>query len=135
MMNLLVSWSLSAACIVFIVSLPLSRSEAGAKLRRGALALLLLALAPFFLVDLLRTIPAPGQPRFAVPGAGIFELIGVFAVISPLAYALLMLRRRLRHSPRDTHHARLRRSGKAPVDDHRDQFSDNQRSLFDEDLE
>ncbi|MBV8547512.1 MAG: hypothetical protein JO093_13695 [Acidobacteria bacterium] len=135
MINLLVSWSLSVACIVFIVSLPLARYEAGAKLRRVALTFLLVGLAPFFFIDLLRTLPTPGQPRVAMPGAGLFEMIGVLAVVSPLAYTLLMLRRRLTHSRRDSHHARLRRSGKVPVDGHRDQFSDNQRSLFDEDLE
>lgn len=135
MINLLVSWSLCAACVVFLVSLPLSHSEAGAKLRRVALAFLLLAFAPYLFVDLLRSFPTFGLPRFDVPGAGIFELIGVLAVVAPLAYAVLALRRRLAHPSRDAQHARLRRSGKTPVGADRGHIHDEQRSLFDEESE
>jgi len=135
MVNLLVSWSLAAACIVFLVSLPLSHSEAGGKLRRVALAFLLLAFAPYLFVDLVRSFPTFGRQPFGIPGAGIFELIGVLAVVAPLAYGALALRRRLAHPSRDSHHARLRRSGKVPVGAERDHAHDGQFSLFDEESE
>jgi hypothetical protein len=135
MINLLVSWSLSAACIVFLVSLPLMHSEAGGKLRRVALTFFLLALAPYFFIELLRLFPTFGLPRFAIPGAGLFELIGVLVVIAPVAYAVLVLRRRLAHSSRDAHHARLPRAGKVPTGPDRSDVDDKQLSLFDEELD
>jgi hypothetical protein len=135
MINLLVGWSLSAACIVFLVSLPLSHSETGGKLRRVALAFLLLAFAPYLFIDLLRSFPTFGVPQFAIPGAGFFELIGMLAVVAPLAYVALALRRRLAHPSRDAHHARMRPSGKVPVGTGRDHVHDEQHSLFDEETE
>ncbi len=135
MLNLLIRYAIAGGTVLFLASLPLGKFEIAAKLRRVSGALFVLAFAPYLFVDLVRALPHQGSEtvsaRISLPSIPALELIGAFAVMTPLAYAVLAFRKRLLTPPKDAHRefARLRASGKVPVET--DGHSGEASSLFD----
>lgn len=94
---------IAAACVAFVLSLPISSTTAGQTLRRWAGLLFLLALAPALFMGLLgemgRTV---GAPHIGGPGPGdVLSTVFGLALLAPLAYGILQLRKRLRPKNRD----------------------------------
>jgi hypothetical protein len=91
----------AAACVVFVLSLPISATKTGGLLRSWAGVLFLLALAPAIFFGLFGAMG--GTASAPHPGAGgdvLSTLLG-FAILSPLAYGVLQLRKRFQPKSRD----------------------------------
>jgi len=113
----LIGASLTIACILFAVSLPVSGTGLGRTLRRWALFCFVLALAPSVFVGACRQVAAStGGSGGDVGGA---SLLGALAVLSVLAYAILKLRARFLRPTRDawSDYVGQRSAGKRVVDD------------------
>jgi len=100
-----ISLLIAAACVVFVLSLPISATKAGQTLRRWAGVLFLLALAPALFMGLIGAMGgAAGTPQ---AGSGAGSAVGVLGtvlgllVLSPLAYGILQLRKRFSPKSRD----------------------------------
>ena len=79
---------LTGACLLFVVSLPLGGFVLGTMLRKWALSLLVLALAPAVLVSILRE--AVGSTGSAAPSGGsVLAGIGFLAILSVGSYLVL----------------------------------------------
>jgi hypothetical protein len=79
MLNLLISYAIAGACVLFMVSLPLGKMEVAGRLRRMSGALMLLAFAPYVFVDLVRAL-AHGSPHVAgasssMTGGGLLQVV------------------------------------------------------------
>ncbi len=85
-MATLIAGALSLACILFVLSLPISKSDAGTSLRRWALFCFLVAITPSVVVSLFRE--ATGG-RGGVSAGSVFGLVGFLAVIAVVAYLVL----------------------------------------------
>ena len=142
MLNLLIRYAIAGACVLFMVSLPLGKSELAGRLRRMSGALFLVAFAPYVFFDLVRALPhdsphfvAPGPVGISVPGGGLLAMIGVLALLAPVAYLILLVRKRLTAGPKDawSEWRHVRSSGKRPVE--RDRHAAGAPSLFGDDEE
>jgi hypothetical protein len=139
MLNLLICYAIAGACVLFMVSLPLGKMEVAGRLRRMSGALMLLAFAPYVFVDLVRAL-AHGAPHVVAPGGsttggGFLQVVGALALLAPVAYLILLVRKRLTMSPKDkeSEWKHVRSSGKRPVE--RERHEESARSLFDDDEE
>jgi hypothetical protein len=137
MLNLLISYSIAGACVLFMVSLPLGKMEVAGRLRRWSGALLLLAFAPYVFVDLVcalgRNSPHVAAPGGSMTGGGFLQVVGALALVAPAAYLFLVVRKRLRAGPRDGDWKQVRSSGKRPVE--RDRPNEHESLLFEDDEE
>ncbi|MCK6681009.1 MAG: hypothetical protein L6R30_01155 [Thermoanaerobaculia bacterium] len=101
----MISFLIAAACVVFVLSLPISATKAGQTLRRWAGVLFLLALAPALFMGLNGAMGgAAGTPRAgAGAGRGVDALAAIlgFLILSPIAYGILQLRKRFNPKSRD----------------------------------
>jgi hypothetical protein len=92
---------IASACVAFVLSLPISATKAGQTLRRWAGVLFLLALAPALFMGLFG---AMGGTANAPPSGGTGDVLSTilgFALLSPLAYGVLQLRKRFKPKNRD----------------------------------
>lgn len=90
MIAYLATLAATIACLLFIVSIPIARTEFGQTLRKGAVGLMLGAVFASFIVDFLRSaVRGAWQAFLASPIEGILTM----AVISVIAYVVLRLRR------------------------------------------
>lgn len=139
MLNLLISYAIAGACVLFMVSLPLGKMEVASRLRRMSGALLLLAFAPYVFVDLVRALahdaPHVAAPRGSMPSGGFLQVVGALALLAPIAYLILLVRKRLTMSPKDREGEwkHVRSSGKRPVE--HDRHGERAPSLFDDEEE
>jgi hypothetical protein len=139
MLNLLISYSIAGACVLFMVSLPLGKMEVAGRLRRLSGALMLLAFAPYVFFDLVRALghdsARGGGPGGSMTGGGFLQVVGALALLAPVAYLFLRVRKRLTASPkdRDGEWKQVRSSGKRPVE--HDRHDERAVLLFDEDEE
>ncbi|MFN7988866.1 MAG: hypothetical protein U0529_15445 [Thermoanaerobaculia bacterium] len=102
----MISFLVAAACIVFVLSLPISATKAGQTLRRWAGVLFLMALAPALFVGLVGAMGGAVGPAHVGSGAGgsAVDVLGTllgFLILSPLAYGILQLRKRFNPKSRD----------------------------------
>ena len=139
MLNLLISYAIAGACVLFMVSLPLGKMEVAGRLRRMSGALMLLAFAPYVFVDLVRAL-AHDSPHVVASGGsrsggGLLQVVGALALLAPIAYLILLVRKRLTTSPKDREGEwkQVRSSGKRPVE--HDRHDDHTPSLFDDEEE
>lgn len=87
-MSSMIGLCLTGACLLFVVSLPLGGFALGTMLRKWALSLLVLALAPAVLVSILRE--AVGSTGSAAPSGGsVLAGIGFLAILSVGSYLVL----------------------------------------------
>lgn len=139
MLNLLICYAIAGACVLFMVSLPLGKMEVAGRLRRMSGALMLAAFAPYVFVDLVRALahdsPHVVAPRGSMTGGGFLQVVGVLALLAPVAYLILLVRKRLTMSPKDREGEwkHVRSSGKRPVE--HDRHEERAPSLFDDDEE
>ena len=139
MLNLLICYAIAGACVLFMVSLPLGKMEVASRLRRISGALMLLAFAPYVFVDLVRALahdsPHVGAPGGSISGGGFLQVVGALALLAPIAYLILLVRKRLTKSPKDREGEwkQVRSSGKRPVE--HDRHGDRAPSLFDDEEE
>lgn len=139
MLNLLICYAIAGACVLFMVSLPLGKMEVGGRLRRMSGALLLLAFAPYVFVDLVRALahdsPHVVAPGGSMTGGGFLQVVGALALLAPIAYLILLVRKRVKATPKDreSEWKQLRSSGKRPVE--RDRHEGRAPSLFDDEGE
>ena len=139
MLNLLISYAIAGACVLFMMSLPLGKMEVAGRLRRMSGALMLLAFAPYVFVDLVRGLahdsPHVVAPKGSMTGGGLLQVVGALALLAPIAYLILLVRKRLTMSPKDTESEwkHLRSSGKRPVE--HDRHAERAPSLFDDEEE
>ncbi|HEV7764009.1 MAG TPA: hypothetical protein VGQ76_03305 [Thermoanaerobaculia bacterium] len=142
MLNLLTRYAIAGACVLFMVSLPLGKSEVATRLRRMSGALMLVAFAPYVFFDLVRALAqdlphsvSTSTRRVGVTGRNALELIGALTLLAPIAYLILLVRKRFRTSSKDREsewrHARS--SGKQPVE--HDRHGGHEPSLFEEEKE
>ncbi|MEO6324102.1 MAG: hypothetical protein ABIT01_07080 [Thermoanaerobaculia bacterium] len=89
-----------AACVVFVLSLPLSSTPFGGRLRRWALILFLLALAPSVLLGLLNKM-APSSTGAGTPAPDPLSAALGLLILAPLAYGALRLRQAMKPKGRD----------------------------------
>jgi hypothetical protein len=90
---------IASACVAFVLSLPIGATRAGQTLRKWAAVLLLAAFLPALFVGLVRTMQvASGSAPDG--GSAIGTIFGLL-VLSPIAYAILQLRKRLTPKGRD----------------------------------
>ncbi|HYC90562.1 MAG TPA: hypothetical protein VEO54_15200 [Thermoanaerobaculia bacterium] len=117
MFSAIIAYCLAAACLVFVIALPLGKTGIGATLRRWAGALFLLALAPslFFGILDVRHGAVSGESG---GGANALTVFGGLVLLAVVSYAILAIRKRLRTSAKDawSEYVQLRSSGKRPVD-------------------
>ena len=101
----MISFLIASACVVFVLSLPISATKAGQTLRRWAGVLFLLALAPALFVGLVGAMGgSSGTPQAATGAGGGVDALGTvigFLILSPLAYGILQLRKRFSPKSRD----------------------------------
>jgi hypothetical protein len=139
MLNLLICYAIAGACVLFMVSLPLGKMEVAGRLRRMSGALMLLAFAPYVFVDLVRALAHSGPhvvaPRGSMTGGRFLQVVGALALLAPVAYLILLVRKRLTMSPKDREGEwkHVRSSGKRPVE--HDRHGDHAPSLFDDEEE
>jgi|GEM_PF-2958711 len=141
MLNLRICYAIAGACVLFTVSLPLGKMEVAGRLRRVSGALMLLAFAPYVFVNLVRAL-AHDSPRVVAPpsgsitSGGFLQVVGALALVAPIAYLILVVRKRLtiHAKDRDSEWKQVRSSGKWPVE-HDRRHEDNAPSLFDEEEE
>ncbi|HQR45270.1 MAG TPA: hypothetical protein PK598_04540, partial [Thermoanaerobaculia bacterium] len=98
-----ISFLIASACVVFVLSLPISATKAGQTLRRWAGVLFLLALAPALFMGLVGAMGGTVAAPRAVEG-GVGDLLGTvlgLVILSPVAYGILQLRKRFNPKSRD----------------------------------
>jgi len=137
MLNLLISYAIAGACVLFLVSLPLGKMEVAGRLRRWSGALILLAFAPYVFFDLVCAL-AHGSPHVvgsggSMTGGGFLKVVGALALLAPVAYLVLQVRKRLRTGTRDGDWKQVRSSGKRPVE--RERPHEHESLLFEDDEE
>ena len=120
MIATVIQYLVAASCLLFVVSLPLGKSQTGSGLRRIAAALFLLAFMPsvfFGLVSRGSTNPphASGGPLDQV-GCALGGLLTV-VLLSFAAYAVLEVRKRIGRPSKDawSEYINLRSTGKTSV--------------------
>jgi hypothetical protein len=118
MIALIIQYLVAGACLLFVVSLPLGKTSAGASLRRGAAVLFLLAFMPSVFFGLISSGSAPNEPRSAADQIGC-AIAGVLtlATASVVAYAFLEIRKRIKRPSKDawSEYINLRSTGKTTV--------------------
>lgn len=90
----------TAACVTFVLSLPLSSTPLGGRLRRWALFLFLLAVAPAVLIGLIRQM-APSVGDLGAPTPDPLRAFLGLLILAPLAYGALRLRQAFKPKGRD----------------------------------
>lgn len=135
MIGMLIQYALAAACLLFVVSLPIWKLPIAATMRRIAGALFLAALLPSLFFGVISTpsnSPA-AQPTSNPPSAVAHPLsvIGGLVLLCVLSYVILEIRKRMKKTSKDawSEFVSLRSSGKKPAGDPR---SSHTPSLFDE---
>jgi hypothetical protein len=123
MIGELIRLLIAAACALFVLSLPLSKSETGAMLRRWAGVCIVLAFLPSIIGGLFYPAgTAPATSTTASPHAGLAPASDVFStlgcitaviVAALVAYGILRLRSRLtsKSKPRDPWESFFNRGG------------------------
>jgi hypothetical protein len=135
MLGLVIQYAFAAACLLFVVSLPIWKLPIAATLRRVAAALFLAALLPsLFFGVIAPASPSAGagsSPASSSSGPNALEVIGALVLLSVVSYAILAIRKRLRTTSKDawSEFVSLRSSGKRPVGD---PHTTHTPSLFDE---
>lgn len=123
MIGELIRFLIAAACGLFVLSLPLSKTDTGATLRRWAGACLVLAFLPALVGGLFfpagasdaATTPSTASPATTAAGH-VFSIIGCIAVLvlaAFIAYGILKLRSRFvsKAKPRDPWETFFNRGG------------------------
>ena len=95
MMAWLVSRSIALACVLFVASLPVAKTQAGAVLRRWAEFFLLVAITPSFCFGIAHEV-APGGDAGLSRVASAVGSVHLVVLVSAGAYVALTLRRRAR---------------------------------------
>lgn len=111
---------LALACLLFVLSLPLSTTAFGKTLRTWAGFLFLLAIGPSLFFGVLKQSAGPGGTGAAGSGLGVGDAlagIGALALLSVGAYVALQVRSRTGGAKRDAmaDYFSRRSSGKEPV--------------------
>jgi hypothetical protein len=96
-----IAFLIAAACVAIVLSLPISATKAGQTLRRWAGVLFLLALAPALFMGLLGAMGGTVSAPHAAGGGDVLSTLLGFALLSPLAYGVLQLRKRFLPKSRD----------------------------------
>lgn len=112
-MGLIVQYLLAIACVLFVVSLPLSRLPIGGHLRRGAAALFLLAITPSVFVGAIRR-ASSGHSSPQPPFGATLGCLSVIVIVCIVSYAILEVRAYLRRPKSDawSEYINLRSTGK-----------------------
>lgn len=120
MIATVIQYLVAASCLLFVVSLPLGKSQTGSGLRRIAAALFLLAFMPSVFFGLVsrgstNTPHASGGPLDQV-GCALGGLLTV-VLLSFAAYAVLEVRKRIGRPSKDawSEYINLRSTGKTSV--------------------
>lgn len=116
----LVGSAVALACLLFVLSLPLSTTAFGKTLRAWAGFLFVLAIGPSLFFGALKQTVGPGGTGAAGPSFGVGDAlagIGVLALLSVGAYVALQVRSRTGGAKRDAmaDYFSRRSSGKEPV--------------------
>ena len=124
---MIVRYLIAAACLLFVVSLPVARTQFGGTLRRCAAVCFLAALAPSVFFGLIG-LPTTEHLSPITPGLGRPLVIFGLILLSVLSYAGLEIWKRL-HRPRNdawTEYVNQRSSGKTVIQerDRRRAFSE-----------
>jgi hypothetical protein len=118
MIALAIQYLVATACLLFVVSLPLGKSQVGVGLRRIAASLFLLAFMPSLFFGLIR-----GGSHGARASGPLHEIgcaiVGLLLVLvsSAVAYAFLEIRKRIGRPSKDawSEYINLRSTGKTSV--------------------
>lgn len=131
MLSAIIAYCLAAACLVFVIALPLGKTGIGATLRRWAGALFLLALAPSLFFGLIGA-RHDAMSGISADGANPLAVLGGLGLLAVLSYAILAVRKRMTKTSKDawSEYVNLRSSGKRPVGT--DPRTHHVPSLFDE---
>ena len=103
----MISFLIAAACVVFVLSLPISATKAGQTLRRWAGVLFLLALAPALFVGLIGAMGgSSGMPHAGTGAGGGVDVLGTAGAhsataASPRVWASAMTAAITSESPRE----------------------------------
>ncbi len=97
----MISFLIAAACVAFVLSLPISKTGAGQTLRRWAGVLFLLALAPALFMGLLGSMGSTAIPAASSGGDDFFGKTLGLLILCPLAYWILEFRKRSSPKSRD----------------------------------
>ena len=101
----MISFLVASACVVFVLSLPISATKAGQTLRRWAGVLFLLALAPALFVGLVGAMGGSiSSPHAGTGVGGGVEALGTvvgFLILSLFAYGIFQFRKRFNPKSRD----------------------------------
>lgn len=105
----LIRFLIAAACALFVLSLPLSKTDSGAALRRWAGVCFILAFLPSLVVGLFYARAATSAPAAGADASPAQELLSVLGCVTAvvlavlIAYGILKLRSRFRakSKPRD----------------------------------
>jgi hypothetical protein len=114
---MIVQYLVAAACLLFVLSLPLGKLPFAGMLRRWAAFLFLLAFLPSLFFGLTSTTHGPTTSAPQDGGCSVGAIL-VFGVLSILAYAILEVRKRLRPGKSAdawSDYVSLRTAGKRPV--------------------
>ena len=119
MVALVIQYLIAGACLLFVISLPLGKSNIGSSLRRTAAVLFLLACMPSVFFGLISNRPAaPAEPRSVADQIGcVVAGLFILALASFAAYAFLEIRKRLGRPSKDawSEYINLRSTGKTTV--------------------
>lgn len=117
MIGELIRLLIAAACGLFVLSLPLSKTETGATLRRWAGVCLVLAFLPALLAGLFSSAStASSTPSALSPAGDFFSMLGCIAAVilaALIGYGILKLRSRFvsKSKPRDPWETFFNRGG------------------------
>lgn len=117
MIGELIRLLIAAACGLFVLSLPLSKTETGATLRRWAGVCLVLAFLPALLSGLFSSAStASSTPPALSPAGDFFSMLGCIAAVilaTLIGYGILKLRSRFvsKSKPRDPWETFFNRGG------------------------
>ena len=120
MIAIVIQYLIAASCLLFVVSLPLGKSQTGSGLRRIAAALFLLAFLPSAFFGLIQqggtnTSQSTSEPLDQI-GCALGGLVTV-VFLSLAAYAVLEVRKRIERPSKDawSEYINLRSTGKTSV--------------------
>lgn len=88
---MIVQFLISVACILFLASIPVTKTMLGAALRRWGCFLIALAFVPSVVFGVLREAVRASTPRSFL---GVVEELLTFLIVAAIAYAILAWRKR-----------------------------------------